>query len=134
MKVSIILIFWFLSLFLQQYTHFSYSWIFAILLSVLRSLLILMMKTSCKMNYLFVYPVAVFSWIRESLKKLMVILLVMNSRVMYSGIVLTCIYKSVVLLEETISKVSLWSKVFFAITVCVFFLLTVCLVTELVVM
>ena len=84
-----------------------YSLIFAILLSVLRSLLILMMKTSCKMNYLFVYPVAVFSWIRESLKKLMVILLVMNSRVMYSGIVLTCIYKSVVLLEETISKVSL---------------------------
>ena len=107
MKVSIIFQISFCSFSQCNYTHFSYSLIFAILLSVLRSLLILMMKISCKMNYLFVYPVAVFSWIRESLKKLMVILLVMNSRVMYSGIVLLCIYKSVVLLEETISKVSL---------------------------
>ena len=110
------------------------SLIFAIPLSVLRCPSISMMKTSCKYFIILSNRVVVFSWIRESPKKLKVTPSVRNSRVMSSGIVFHSLCDFLVSLEETISKVSPWSKVFFATTVSVFSSLTVCLATELAVM
>ena len=54
-----------------------------------------------------VHSVVVFSWIRESLKKLKVTLLVKNSRVTSSGSGLYVVCDCVVLPVEMISKVSL---------------------------
>ena len=110
------------------------SLIFAILLSVLRCPSILMMKTSCRIFVGFVDRIAVFSWIRESPKKLKVIPSVRNSRVTSSGMFLSSRVDFVASLVETISKVSPWSKAFSATTVSASSSLTVCLATELAVM
>ena len=134
MKVSIIQ---YLILFGKYFLSFANSLcslIFAIPLSVLRCPSISMMKTSCKYYISFSNHIAVFSWIRESPKKLKVTPSVRNSRVMSSGIVFHSLYDFLALLAEMISKVSPWSKVFFVTTVSVFSSLTVCLATELAVM